>query len=331
MYLTALATKNPLGAQTQPRMSAHDVWCIHTMVGSLAGTRHMFEANGFGGTESHFGTGGAGEAEQWQDTRFTADANYQGNPRVLSCENADLGPGFERWNTNDGGAVPAFTDAQVQTNIALGVAACLPGRFPGSMHADCPHDWACYSSGIPAKLIPDTKPGRRGVAYHAQGVPGNGLVAGGEAWSLARGKVCPGARRIAQVKQVIVPAIAERVAAVVAGDARVPKPATPASPQPSPNSSGVKPPAFPLPADHYYGPESSDSHCHSGYYAKDQAGIRTWQAQMRSRGWTLDVDGHFGGQSQKVAAAFQAEKRLDADGLVGAKTWAATWTAKVTG
>jgi hypothetical protein len=324
MYLTALATMQPLSSrQTQPEMRAHDFFCFHTMVGSLAGTRAMFLANGYGGTESHFGTGGAGELEQWQDTRRTADANYLGNPTVISVENADLGPGFTRWDTQDGGAVPAFTDAQVRTLIALGVAACLPGDRAGSLHADCPHDWACYRVGIPPQLVPDTRPGRRGLAFHAQGVPANGLVSGGVQWSTARGKVCPGARRIAQLRETIVPMIS----AQVAGDARVPAPAKPPA---APVQPAAKPPAFPLPAGHYFGPTSSDNRCHSGFRPADRPGVLTWQAQMKRRGWTISADGRFGAQSSDVAAAFQREKHLDADGLVGAKTWAASWTAKVT-
>jgi hypothetical protein len=286
MYVTALATMQPLSTrQTQPEMRAHDFFCFHTMVGSLAGTRAMFLANGYGGTESHFGTGGGGELEQWQDTRRTADANYLGNPTVISVENADLGPGFTRWDTQDGGAVPAFTDAQVRTLIALGTAACL--------------------------------------AFHAQGVPANGLVSGGVQWSQARGKVCPGRRRIAQLRETIVPMIS----AQVAGDARVPAPAKPPA---APVQPAAKPPAFPLPAGHWFGPESRDPRNHSGYAAKDRPGILTWQAQMRRRGWGITATGRFTAHDSDVAAAFQREKYLDDDGLVGAKTWAASWTAKVT-
>jgi peptidoglycan hydrolase-like protein with peptidoglycan-binding domain len=323
VYLTDLATKAPLGAQTQPRMQAHDFWCVHTMVGSLAGTRAMFQSNGFGGTESHFGTGGHGELEQWQDVAFTADANYQGNPTVISVENADLGPGFDRWNTNDGSAVPAFTDAQVQTLVALGTAACLPGSVAGSMHAKCPHDWTCYRVGIPPQLVPDTRRGRRGLAYHAQGVPGNGLVPGGVVWSTARGKVCPGARRIRQLRDTIVPLISAAIEGRTVPDVAR-KPAAPILPP------TVKAPPFPLPAGHWYGPESSDRRNHSGYAAADRVGILTWQNRMAQRGWAITRDGRFGAQSSTVAKSFQREKGLDDDGLVGAKTWAACWTTTVT-
>lgn len=194
-------------------MRAHDIVCFHTMVGSLAGTRAMFLRNGYKGTESHFGVGEKGETDQWQDIAYTADANLNGNGTVISIENADYGGVFGKWDTSKASLVPAFTDAQVKRLIDLGVALSLPGKVGSrSMHHQCPKTWKCYTEGIPAKLIPDTKPGRRGFGYHAQGVPGVGLVPGGVQWSSARGKVCPGARRIAQVKNIIIPGIARRLA-----------------------------------------------------------------------------------------------------------------------
>ena len=76
--------------------------------------------------------------------------------------------------------------------------------------------------------------------------------------------------------------------------------------------------------------ESSNPKNHSGYYAKDRAGIKQWQAQMKKRGWKITVDGRFGKQSASVALAFQKEKRLSVDGAVGASTWAASWSKPVT-
>jgi peptidoglycan hydrolase-like protein with peptidoglycan-binding domain len=58
--------------------------------------------------------------------------------------------------------------------------------------------------------------------------------------------------------------------------------------------------------------------------------VRTWQQQMRNRGWSIGVDGDFGPQSEDVARKFQREKGLTSDGLVGAQTWAASWNAPVT-
>jgi N-acetylmuramoyl-L-alanine amidase len=92
------ATWRPLGEQTQPRMKRHDIICLHTMVGTLTGTDRMFKNNGYSGTESHFGIGGKwgdgrdGEVLQWQDTEFQADANLDGNHRIISIETGDNFP-----------------------------------------------------------------------------------------------------------------------------------------------------------------------------------------------------------------------------------------------
>lgn len=58
--------------------------------------------------------------------------------------------------------------------------------------------------------------------------------------------------------------------------------------------------------------------------------VRVWQQRMAQRGWRIGVDQVFGPQSEQVARAFQAEKRLRVDGLVGPVTWTAAWTAPVT-
>lgn len=57
---------------------------------------------------------------------------------------------------------------------------------------------------------------------------------------------------------------------------------------------------------------------------------RTWQARMKARGWSIDVDGYYGSESVAVCKAFQREKNLTADGVVGPKTWAAAWSSPIT-
>jgi hypothetical protein len=171
---------------TQPRMARHDLVLIHTAVGSFEGTYGYFRTGngaGYGGTESHFMTSPAGDIDQYQDTDRQAEANGAANGRAISVENADMGAGFAPWNTNDGNAVPAFTPAQIEANARI----CA---------------WAHTQHGVPLELVPDSKPGRRGIGYHRLGVVGY-AVPGGEIWSSSKEKGCPGPKRIAQVPQII--------------------------------------------------------------------------------------------------------------------------------
>jgi N-acetyl-anhydromuramyl-L-alanine amidase AmpD len=55
--------------------------------------------------------------------------------------------------------------------------------------------------------------------------------------------------------------------------------------------------------------------------------VLLWQRQMRNRGWELPADGHYGLRDARVCQRFQAKKGLHADGIVGPKTWEATWRA----
>ena len=58
--------------------------------------------------------------------------------------------------------------------------------------------------------------------------------------------------------------------------------------------------------------------------------VRTYQARMRERGWSIGVDGVFGPESERVTRAFQKEKRLGVDGIVGPLTWRAAWESPLT-
>jgi hypothetical protein len=68
-----------------------------------------------------------------------------------------------------------------------------------------------------------------------------------------------------------------------------------------------------------------------GYCSLGSVGtaVRQVQQRLRDRGWTIDVDGTFGPQADAVVRAFQAEKHLDADGVVGPATWTALWASPV--
>jgi N-acetylmuramoyl-L-alanine amidase/Putative peptidoglycan binding domain len=280
------------GTQTQPKMSGYHRIILHTMVGTLSGTDSYFKDNGFSGTESHFGVGGNGTVYQWQDCVYTADANLEGNATSLSIETEDKGPLFPEWS---GSNVPAWTDEEIEAIAQI-----------------C--GWCCDKYGIPAIQLLDSRPERRGIGWHRQGID-NWRVDGGQRWSEATGKVCPGDRRVGQVPLVIA-----RTVEILGGSSTVPVPKPPTTTAPQ----------FPYPPDHYLGQESSDPKCHSGAYAADQAPIGKWQQQMRNRGWTISTDGFYGPQSEDVCRKFQAEKHLLVDGLCGPKTWAASWEAPIT-
>ena len=202
------AAWDPLGPQTEPRMQSHDILCWHTMVGSLTGTSNMFHQNGYGGTESHLGMGEskAQGMEQWQDLMHQADANKDGGHRVVSVETADYGGVFGRWDTGNPDNVPAWTDEQLDMAVEFTVWFCRK-----ETHAGCPADWKCHQVGLPCDLIPDSKPGRRGIGYHKQGCDPY-RVAGGESWSTSYGKECPADRRISQLKAIVIPRAQQRLA-----------------------------------------------------------------------------------------------------------------------
>ncbi len=208
---------DPLSStQTQPAMAAHRVVCLHTMVGYLTSTRSMFKANGYRGTESHYGVGGKwgsdpqndydGYAFQWQSRRYTADANLNGNPHVISIETADNAPAAAK-------DIQPWTPAQVAKIVDIVAWECSL-----EAHSECPSGWTCREGvewkgirvAIPPVLIPDTQPGRRGIGYHRQGVD-PWRESGAEKWSTAYGKECPGPVRIKQLSEVIIPQVQARL------------------------------------------------------------------------------------------------------------------------
>ena len=103
----------------------------------------------------------------------------------------------------------------------------------------------------------------------------------------------------------------DRVLQMASGSAPAPAP-----PKPTPPPAGKAPPL------------------HVDYFGRSHNStvpdVRTWQQQMKNRGWNIGVDGAYGPQSEGVCKQFQAEKKLGVDGLVGPQTWNASWTAPVT-
>jgi hypothetical protein len=92
---------------------------------------------------------------------------------------------------------------------------------------------------------------------------------------------------------------------------------------------GVPAPPFPLPRGWYFGPKSGPEESVSGFYSHRED-LRRWQQRMKDRGWAINPDGLYGSETAGVAHAFQVEKHLDMDSLIGPETWAAAWTAPIT-
>lgn len=87
---------------------------------------------------------------------------------------------------------------------------------------------------------------------------------------------------------------------------------------------------FPLPNGFYYGPFSGPTESISGLANENPAwiqGLRDAQTRLNIRGpLQVAVDGAYGAPTAAAARAFQAIAGLQADGLIGLKTWSALFT-----
>lgn len=157
---------------------------FHTMVGYLTSTDRYFRSGASGGIESHFGVGGkwGGDATagldgaiwQWRNTTEQADANLDANDFAISIETADNAPA----SASD---LQPWTPKQVVSLIRLG-------------------RWLAETHDIPKRIVTSWDDPRGGFGWHAMwGAPSH--------WTPSAGKVCPGAARIKQLKEVVLPAI----------------------------------------------------------------------------------------------------------------------------
>lgn len=143
---------------------------------------------------SHFYVTRAGVVEQYVDADLIAWTSGDGNATTIGIETQGAGDG--KW-----------TPEQFAALAKLLV-------------------WVCAEYDIPAAQMPNSKPSSVGIGTHRLGVNGNFALTGvqrgriqrggGELWSSARGKICPGYDRQAQW-----PVLVSTVAALIA-DTKLP-------------------------------------------------------------------------------------------------------------
>lgn len=155
------------------------------------------------------------------------------------------------------------------------------------------YTWGHTTYGWPYSL--SESPGQKGFAWHGMG---------GSGWGGHTG--CPGDLRKNRRQSIL------NVAAGSGGTAPTPPKPAPVPPKPV---AGVPP-------------------LHVDYFGKSHNStvpdVRTYQQQLKNRGWAIGVDGQFGPQSESITIQYQREKHLTADGLVGPQTWNSVFTAPVT-
>ena len=130
---------------------------------------------------SHFHVANDGTVEQYIDTAYMSWANTAANPRAVTIETQ--GDGTKPW-----------TPAQVVSIVRLLI-------------------WACDVHGIPIRQMASSAANQKGIGWHRLGCDGNfpplpSILAGrnqrgGQSWSSAYGKVCPGSDRIRQIPGII--------------------------------------------------------------------------------------------------------------------------------
>lgn len=122
------------------------------------------------------------------------------------------------------------------------------------------------TEGAPARLMANSLPSERGLGWHKLGVR-PWVVPGGEVWSSAYGKICPGRKKIEQMQLIL-----DRAVEIRGGS---PSPAVkPAAPAPNPGRF-----AWNLPSGHYYGNIAGPARSHGGWNAWEKpyvANIQQW-------------------------------------------------------
>jgi hypothetical protein len=212
--------------------------------------------------ESHFYVRADGHIVQYIDTQIRADANYKANAFAVSIETDDNGhPDVEPWS-----------GAQVLALIKL-VA------------------WVCDTHGIPKAACPAWD--KAGVGWHSMwGAPSQ--------WTPARGKTCPGAARIAQIKTRILPGLKH----------------VPVGPLPASIASEV---SFIQKMNAAASAKPVLRRGDSGEKVKDLQ--RLLNGSVTAGKPVIAVDGKFGATTERWLKQYQRDRNIPADGIASRQTW----------
>ena len=176
------ATWRPLVRNYTAINSTKNAVILHTSASGTATSLHGWFSNKDAQASSHFHVDNQGRVEQYLDTNHISWANGEGNSRSVTIETQ--GTGTEPW-----------TDAQVTALVGL-------------------LRWCHTTHGIPLRPMSSSRSTERGIGWHRLGIDGNfpalpSILAGriqrggGEVWSKARGKTCPGDARIRQIPGIL--------------------------------------------------------------------------------------------------------------------------------
>lgn len=185
-YWLDWAEKRPLARNfTNKRRSRTDGIILH-VAASEAASLHGWFSNPAARASSHLYVRRDGTVEQYVDLDHISWASLAGDARCLSVETQGQGHG-------------SWTPEQVASLVRI-IAETA----------------AHY--GYPLRVMASSKTSEKGVGWHRQGVPLNvaqkqrGISqTGGELWSGAAGKICPGPERIPQIPGIVAKAKTETV------------------------------------------------------------------------------------------------------------------------
>lgn len=174
------ATWRPIARNfTNRKRTRTDAVILHVDAGNATSLFGWF-SNANSGSSSHFFVKRDGSIEQYVDADVIAWTSGEGNARSVGVETQGYGAG-------------TWTAEQCES-LAKIIA------------------WAHTTYGVPLTAMSDSKTTTKGIGWHRLGIDGNwpnNLLGGrlqrggGESWSKARGKECPGDDRIKQVAGII--------------------------------------------------------------------------------------------------------------------------------